>query len=212
MKIKIKGGGRGRPLTIDTERLLTQLNKNLSKAKQTLTEIRKTTSGYRGVEILGTGGELPEWLEEGYALLDMAQRGTKLSYQAAKELRQSVQAVEQLASKRKETQEKALSEYFQREFYEMIDYGMKNQSTFTKQQLREMEKIFRNMIPRQQQQFMLSRGYQDIKTLSKKYRNIKKWADRETGKNLSYAEADAYLLKRRMQDGLSTEFIENLDF
>lgn len=210
MKIQVKSGGRGRPLTIDTEKLLATVNSNLGKAKQTLSQIRKSTSGYRGVEILGSNVELPEWLEETYTLIDMAQRGTRLSYQLAKNLCAGVRAVERLAGSR--TKKTALSEYFAKEFYEMIDYGMKNQSQFTKEQLRSMERIFRQMSPKQQQEFMLSKGYQDIKTLSKKYRNIKTWAEKSSGRSLTYAEADAYLLKRRMQDGLSTEFIDELEF
>lgn len=210
MKIQVKSGGRGRPLTIDTEKLLATVNSNLGKAKQTLSQIRKSTSGYRGVEILGSNVELPEWLEETYTLIDMAQRGTRLSYQLAKNLRAGVRAVERLAGSR--TKETALSEYFAKEFYEMIDYGMKNQSQFTKEQLRSMERTFRRMSPKQQQEFALSKGYQDIKTLSKKYRNIKTWAEKSSGRSLTYAEADAYLLKRRMQDRLSTEFIDELEF
>ena len=210
MKITVKSGGRGRPLVVDTTNLLSQLNKSLSGAKQTLSKIRKSTSGYRGVEILGTHTQLPDWLEETFQLLDMAKEGMKISYEQAKFLKSGIETTKQLASSRIATQNKALSKYFEQEFYSMIDNAMENQSSFTKEQFRSMERAFRQMTPQAKQEFMLSKAYQDIETLSKKYKKIKAWADKQTGKSLTYAEADAYLIKRRMQDGLSVDFMDKI--
>lgn len=207
MKITIKSGQRGRPLTIDTENLLRTVNKNLTEAKRTLSQIRKTTSGYRGVEILGSETQLPDWLEKTFSLIDMAKSGITIDYATAKELKAGVETVKQLAG-RNISKEKALSSYFEKDFLKMIDEAMFMRSGFTKEQFRQMERIFQKMTPAQKQSFMLSQGYQDIKTLSQKYEKIKAWAEKNNdGKKMTYYESDAYLLRRRMEDGLSTDFI-----
>lgn len=207
-KITVKQQGRGRPLTIDTNLLNQELVKALPKAKSTLAKIRKTTSGYRGSSILGTQQTLPDWLEMTYKILDRAESGQRLSIEQAKMLRQGVRTTQKLASQKAISRQSALSEYFSKQFYQDIDQAMKMQSEFTKKQFRKIEKSYKTLTPRQQQKFMLSKGYQDYRTLSRSYRRIKAWAESNTGRTLTYAESDAYLLRRRMQDHLSTDFME----
>lgn len=46
-KFTIRTGRRGRPLTLDTEKLTTQFMKSFTAAKSTLAQIRRKTSGVR---------------------------------------------------------------------------------------------------------------------------------------------------------------------
>ena len=199
-----KTGRRGRPLKIDTEKLESNFLKALPRAKQTLEGIRQRTSGMRGSEILGTRTSLPNSLELTLNIIDKAKRGQELTYSQARLLKSGVKEAENLASRVRKSRESAIGERLARDYVDNLKNITK---TATPQVVKRLNKIINaveSLTKKEKQELLLSRAYQDPRTTGgKNYAKVKAWAKRETGKQkMTMGEAWAYLLEKRIEDGL----------
>ena len=106
--IKYSKTGRGRPATLDTDVIYSQIESNLNKALSRLSEFRKSSKGYRGESIYGTSTSLPDWISETFDLLDANERGRKLSIKEIETIKQTAKSLRELTSKQKRVYERAL--------------------------------------------------------------------------------------------------------
>lgn len=196
-----KSGKRGRPLEIDIDKTLDTFWDLTPIADLRLREFRQKTKGIRGERLLGSQTSLPDWLDESIDLLREAQAGRKLSYNEARQIKQNLESVKQLASKQARVYERALSEQLTMSYYdELTQYEKQTKSKFTKKQVGEIKTKFEKLSKREQQQLLTSKKYQSPKATGR-YKRVRKWAERDSGrKSLTYDEAWAYLLNKRLEE------------
>lgn len=208
--VTIKSAGRGRPLSIDPDKLLAEMYRNLPAAKNRLSQLRRETSGEQREFLLGSETALPSGVDAMLDVLEALKDGAQISKQTALSVKRAAKMVTQLASKQRRVYGRALSVSLQ-EAYEMdIDYLMNRgvTSNVTNKYLGKLKNIVNTMTPQQRQSFLLSKGYQSPKTATAEYRRVIKWAKNDyMEKNgaiyeFTQAEAWAYLLYRRAEDAL----------
>lgn len=202
-KFTVKGGGRGRPLTIDTEKLFTQLEAAYKPAMRNLAQIRKGSSGVRDAALLGTQTSVPEWWQTTIALAEQAQGGA-LSYEAAKYVKENIRAIQRLASRQERSRAQALSDILYKDYLRDLEYQMRGANKESRKWYEATKRTIERLSKRERQEFFTSKSYESPKAFSsKKYEKIRAWAKKNTGKaTMSYSEAYAYLLYRRASDGL----------
>lgn len=203
-KFTVKGGGRGRPLTIDTEKALAELSLYQTKALSTLSKLRKQSSGVREASLLGTETSAPSWLKSTVAWIEAADKGVNLSYESAKQVRQQLVALNRLASKQERARSVALSDILYKDYVRKLEYQMRRASDFEYEQLEKLKSKVERLTKKGKQEFFFSKHYEDPTTFaSMEYEKIKAWAEKNnSGRKMSYKEAYAYLLYRRASDGL----------
>lgn len=208
--ITIKSVGRGRPLSIDPDKLLAEMYRKLPAAKARLSQLRRETSGEQRELLLGSETALPSSVDAALDVLEALKEGTQISKQTALSVKNAAKMVAQLASKQRRVYGRALSISLQ-EAYEMdIDYLMNRgvTSNVTNKYLGKLKNIVNTMTPQQRQSFLLSKGYQSPKTATGEYKKIIEWSKNDylerTGVMYEFtqAEAWAYLLYRRAEDAL----------
>lgn len=200
--IKYRIHTRGRPRTLDTDELYEKIEDLFYKAEPRLAQIRKETKGYRGEALLGSSTTAPNWVSESLDLLLASSMDRALSKSEIKEILQTKKSLQELASPQARVYERALSEQFTSQYLSDIEKGLKDShSRFKEQQINSIREMLEKMSPRERQQFIQSKYYQDPKTQTKRYRRVKKWAESSSGKrNITYEESYAYLNKRRLEE------------
>ena len=208
MIIKIKSGVRGRPITIDTAKVLKQFETQLPRAKARLQQIRQETSGTRSEAILGSETMLPKNIRATIDVLNILQTNQNIDYATASELKRNLRTVSQLASKQERVYGRALADALFKKYEEDIKYASKYASQATKQIYKQMLTNVKNLTPTGKQRFFTSRGYQDVKTNRKDYQHTIAWAKEhfrtETGieQEMTAEEAMAYVMLQRQKEGL----------
>lgn len=200
--IKYRIYTKGRPRTLDTDELYEQIEDLFYKAEPRLTQIRKETKGYRGEALLGSSTTAPNWVSESLDLLLASSMGRTLSKSEIKEILQTKKSLQELASPQARVYERALSEQLTSQYLSDIEKGLQDShSRFKEQQINSIRETLEKISPRERQQFIQSKYYQDPKTQTKRYRRVKRWAESSSGKrNISYEESYAYLNKRRLEE------------
>lgn len=209
--IKVSSGGRGRPLELDVDKALKQFMTQLPQAKARLSEIRRTTSGERSEAILGSETTLPKSFKASADVLDALMLGQKIDYATAKELKENLRSVEQLASRQERVYGRALAKTLQKQYESELDYQSKYASPQVKKIYQQMKQNTQKLTQQQQQAFYTSKGYQSVKSFNQRYKKLKEWAEadykKRTGqyKSMTYQEAEAYVLMRRQEDELRSK-------
>lgn len=200
-----KSGKRGRPLELDINKVYSEFWDLTPLADIRLRKFRQETKGIRGEAILGSQTSLPDWLDESINLLEEARTGRELSYAEAKQIKLNLESMKELASKQKRVYERALQQQLTASYFdELTKYAMTAKSDFTKTQIQEIRGRIQALPKRKQQELMFSKYYQSPKTTRGRYKRVKDWAEADSGKkNMTYEEAWAYLLNRRLEEGLA---------
>lgn len=199
-----KSGKRGRPLELDINKTWAEFYDLTPLADLRLRQLRQQSKGIRGEALLGSQTSLPDWIEESLDLLEEAQSGRDLSYKEAKQIKQNLESVKELTSNQRRVYERAINEQLTASYIdELTKYSESSQSDFAKKTISELKNTFSKLSKRSQQNILLSKYYQSPKATRGRYRKVKAWSERVSGrKNMTYDEAWAYLLKRRIEDGL----------
>ena len=196
--IKIRTGKRGRPLELNTETYIDTIESLYIQASPKLEQLRKASKGYRGEEILGSGQSAPDWVAESLDVLYASEMGRIPSVKELRDIRGTIRSLKQLQSTRVGVSARALSErvssYYLRELEKLGQDG----TTFTRKQIEDVKSMFGQMTPKQINELLFSKGYQDPKTTGR-YKRIKNWASKKTGRNLSYQESWIYTLTQRLK-------------
>lgn len=201
-RINIYSGRRGRPLTIDPDDLLNRLiSKDLPKMNERLAKFRRESAGVRDAEILGTETQLPGWAQATIDALADLQEGAKLSYEAVKQIKKDVKTIEQLGSRQQRVYGRALEPLLSADYEQALDRQSKNANNYIRQRNIQSKRKLHQMTPRERQGFYFSKYYQDPRTTTGTYENIKSWARERSGqRNLSMSESWAYLREQRLND------------
>lgn len=203
-KLIFRTGKRGRPMELDTERVLDAFYNYLPRAKQSLAEFRAQSAGFSNPELLGTKTSLPEWLETSIDALERF-AADKITAEMAREIKKDLAITKKLASKIERVSTTALEETITEQYYKSLDAAAKYQSKFAQTKYMDIKKQIYEMTPKQRIQFYKSKGYQDVGSFRDlRYKRIKSWAEESTGQKLTYKESYAYLIARRMEDGMDT--------
>ena len=208
-KVTVKSGGRGRPLTLDIDTAYDEIISLLPKASARLKALRKSSAGMRSEAIFGTQTSVPDWVEQSLDILDTAQAfDMPLTYKDVKDIKTTITTLKQLGSKQAKVYERALSEQLTQEYLDELEQFEQTSTSFAKQQIKELKQNFMKLSKRGKQKFLTSKAYQSPKSKGR-YKRVKDYAQAETGKsNMTYQDAWAYLYKRRAEDGLTVEYIE----
>lgn len=204
-KYYARSGKRGRPLSIDPEKELNKLIfENIPKAKERLAEIKKQSSGIREERLIGGANVLPEYIESSIDVLQDLREGENIEYETLKELKSNLRTVERLASKQERVFGSALEKQFTEDYIKSLDYFSRAGSDFVKKSNERVKNMLQTLTPKERQKAFLSRGYQDVATMSSQSdRRVQAWARKETGnQELTVDEAWAYLRERRWADAL----------
>lgn len=202
--IKIRTGKRGRPLELNTETYIDTIESLYSQASPKLAQLRKTSTGYRGEEILGSSTSKPDWVAESIDILMASELGRTPSVKELRDIRGTIRSLKQLKSPRAGVSARALSErvgeYYLRELERLGQDG----TTFEQKQISQIKEMLNDLTPKQKQDVLFSSGYQDPRTSAKAQstKRVMKWARRKTHRPLTESESWLYLLKRRLQDNL----------
>ena len=222
--ITIKSGRRGRPLSIDPNKMLKELTKLKTAAKMRLQELRENTEGMRGYNVLGAEKKLPDYFAATINTLEtVAEDNTiSLTYETAKSIHKYSKVIKELASPQRRVYGRALGNILQETYERSIDTIINSGtvSQRTADTLTRMKETTKKMTSMQKQSFFLSRKYEDPLTifyeswqnnsptlLANKERHIA-WAKKDyaekhgTTIEFSHEEAFAYILQRRLEDGL----------
>lgn len=222
--LTIKSGGRGRPLSIDPNKMLQEMTKLKTAAKMRLQELRESTEGMRGYNVLGAEKKLPDYFAATINTLETVaeDNAISLTYETAKSIRKYSKVIKELASPQRRVYGRALGNILQ-ETYEKSINTVINSGTVSERTARilnQMKERTKKLSPMQKQSFFLSRKYEDPLTvfyeswqngsptlLASKERHIA-WAENDysekhgTTIKFSHEEAFAYILQRRLEDGL----------
>lgn len=203
-KLTFRTGKRGRPMELDTDKVLDAFYNYLPRAKESLADFRAESSGYASPELLGTKTSLPEWLETSIDALERFS-ADKITLEMAKEIKRDLNITKRLASKVERVSTTALEKTITEQYLKSLETASISQSKFARSQYSEIKKNIEQMTPQQRMQFYKSKGYQDVGSFRElRYKRIKSWAESSTGQTLTYKESYAYLIARRMQDDLDT--------
>lgn len=203
-KLIFRTGKRGRPMELDTDKVLDAFYNYLPRAKESLADFRAESSGYASPELLGTKTSLPEWLETSIDALERFS-ADKITLEMAKEIKRDLNITKRLASKVERVSTTALEKTITEQYLKSLETASISQSKFARSQYSEIKKNIEQMTPQQRMQFYKSKGYQDVGSFRDlRYDRIKSWAESSTGQRLTYKESYAYLIARRMQDDLDT--------
>lgn len=193
---------KGRPLTLDTTAAIEEIFRRLPTARETLSEFRKTTSGVRDEELLGTETSLPEWLDA--SIMALTQFEDKINLQSARDIKKSLRTLRKLSSRKMTSRETALEPIITNEYLESLKQAEKTSSGATRW-YEKLRKYITSATKKQRIAFYKSRAYQDVGSFrNRRYKRIKAWAEESTGRKLSYKQSYAYLVARRLEDGLDT--------
>lgn len=201
----VSSGRKGRPVKIDTDLFLIQLEKTIPKAMKRLAEFRGTTKGYRGEKLLGSSTSLPDWVLEAEDLLFLAEQGRELSYQEAKTIRSAIGSLKGLASKQERAYSHALSQKLTESYLEQLDVFAKGKSEFIKKQADLIKDTINKMTTSQKQAFIMSKYYEEPNSWDR-YKKVIAWAELDYYKQtnekitMSMDEAWAYVYARRLED------------
>lgn len=211
-KITVKSGGRGRPLSIDIDKAYDEIMRLIPKASTRLKSLRKSSTGMRSEAIFGTQTTVPEWVEQTLDVIETNQAfDMPLTYKEAKDIKTTIKALKELGSKQARVYEKALADQLTQEYLDELEQFEKTSTTFAKKQIQELKQNFMKLSKRGKQKFLTSKAYQSPKAKGR-YEKVKKWAEADTNRRMTYQDAWAYLYKRRAEDGLSTEWIKDEGF
>ena len=194
---------RGRPLTLDTEAVTEEIFARLPRARQTLREFRQTTSGVRDEEIIGTETSLPEWLD--VSIMALTQFEDKITLTSARDIKKTLDIVRKLSSARASTREIALESKLTSEYLSGLEQVSKQSINGASKYYQKLEKYIKSASKKERVAYFKSRSYQDVGSFrDRRYKRIKAWAQSSTGRSMSYKESYAYLVVRRLEDGLET--------
>lgn len=194
---------RGRPLTLDTEAVTKEIFARLPRARETLREFRRTTSGVRDQELVGTETSLPEWLDA--SIMALTQFEDRISLQSARDIKQTLEIVRKLSSPRGLSRETALEGKITEEYLQELEYAGRTADTGAKKYYRQLERQIKAMSKQQRVAYYKSRQYQSVGSFrERRYKRIKAWAQDSNGRSMSYKESYAYLVARRLEEGLET--------
>lgn len=194
---------KGRPLTLDTEAVTEEIFARLPKARETLREFRRTTSGVRDQELVGTETSLPEWLDA--SIMALTQFEDRISLQSARDIKQTLEIVRKLSSPRGLSRETALEGKITEEYLQGLEYAGRTADTGANKYYRQLERQIKAMSKQQRVAYYKSRQYQSVGSFrERRYQRIKAWAQDSTGRRMSYKESYAYLVARRLEEGLDT--------
>ena len=203
-KLIFRTGKRGRPMELDTEKVLDAFYNYLPRAKQSLAEFRAESSGINTEQLLGTNTSLPEWLDTSITALERFSLD-KITLEMAKEIKQDLLITKKLASRVERVSTTALEQTITEQYIKDLNAAINIGSKFSKSKYQEIKQQIEQMTPRQRMGFYKSKNYQEIGSFRDlEYKRIKSWAEASTGSKLTYKESYAYLIARRMQDGLDT--------
>lgn len=212
--MEIRSGKRGRPLKVDLEELIEQYEEAIPKSLGRLAQLRKSSKGIRDSAILGTQTSLPKWIEEGRDILEASKLGRIPTYKEIKDIRTSLRSMKQLQSKQERVFSRAISTQLKNEYERQLTEYASNKGKFYERSKEKILTEFRKLNPKQQQELLQSKYYQDPKTLSPSGTNIeaiKKWSKKELGlERISADKARAYLLERRLLDGIQDIYYRSI--
>lgn len=199
MIVKIKSGRKGRPLTLDTSELEKELYSDMVKATKRLEQFRKQTKGVRDERILGTSTTAPDFAYEAQTLL---QNAKDLTYLQARQLKENLKIIKELASTQKRVYERALAKQMQTQYLEQLERTTQNMNKPTKMRAERIKKAIKSLTEREQQKFFMSKSYQAPQKLGK-YKKITDWSRADSGNSeMSEDEAGIYLIQKRLERGL----------
>lgn len=199
MIVKIKSGRKGRPLTFDTSELEKELYSNMQKATKRLEQFRKETKGLRDERILGTSTTAPDFAYETQALI---QNAKELTYLQAKQLKENLKTIKELASTQKRVYERALSEQMQEQYFQQLERVTKNMNKASKMRAEQIKSDIQKLTKQQRQKFFMSKSYQAPQKLGK-YKKVTDWSRADSGNSfMSEDEAGIYLIQKRLERGL----------
>ena len=199
--IKYRIHSRGRPRTIDTDVLYEQIEDLFYKAEPRLAKLRRETKGYRGEALLGTSTTAPNWVSESLDILMASDAGREPSKQEIQEILRTRKSLKELSSPQARVYERAISEQLTEQYISDLKKGLDGSSRFKEQQINKIVETLNKMSPRERQQYIQSRYYQDPRTQQKRYKRVRNWAKANSGrKNITYEESWAYVQRRRAQD------------
>lgn len=208
--IKYRIHSRGRPRQIDTDALYEQIEDLFYKAEPRLAKFRKETKGYRGEALLGTSTTAPDWVSESLDILLASDGGRPISKTEIQEILQTRKSLRELSSPQARVYERALSEQLTTLYIKDVQKGMQKEHTlFREQQIQTIKDTLSRMSPRERQEYIVSKYYQDPRTQYKNYKRVLDWTqydmekegfDKELYSNVTFDEAWAYVNKRRLED------------
>ena len=203
--IKIRTGGRGRPTTIDTEYYRETIYNLYEKASPRLEQIRKSSTGYRGEEILGSEQSYPDWVTKSLDVISDYEMGgvLKPSKQDLADVKATIKSLQQLSSPRVGVSARALSQRINEYYLGELGRWERDASSFTKKRIGKIKERLQDLSPKQITQLMLSKAYQDPKTAEQRYERVKKWSESKTKRKLTYQEAWIYLLSDKLEKGIN---------
>lgn len=204
-KLVFRTGKRGRPMELDTNKVLSAFYEHIPSAQKSLSKFRKESSGINTPELLGTTTSLPEWLESSLDALEMFDPA-KITIDMAKSIKEDLQIIKRLASKRASVSSTALEKTITKQYLESLDTAIDiSTSKFSKERYQQIKKMLSESTPAQRMKFYKSKQYQDVGSFrNQRYKRIKQWAEANVGYSLTYKESYAYLIERRALDGMDT--------
>lgn len=205
---KYRVSSRGRPRELNIEKTLSDLYEATSKAVPVLSDIRRSTKGYRSDAVLGTSTTAPAWVEQAEDLLRGAQYGRDLSVQEIKSIQSTIKDLSQLGSRYQAVRERAsLSERIQNEYFEALDeFSSYAKSGTTRSNVEDIKQAIRDLSPQQKAEFFQSQYYQRPEKY-KKYKRVLDWAQADSGNNeMTMQEAWSYTFLDRIKKGIDVNF------
>lgn len=200
--IKIRTGKRGRPAALDTKLYIEAIEDLYRGAAPRLAQIRQSSKGYRGEELLGSATSVPDWVAESVDILYSAEYGREPTPAEFKSIKSTLRSLKQLASPRRKVAERGLGEkiedYFLNQFEKLSQIGTR----VAKRKFNTIKQKLQSMTAAEKTELLTSKAFQDPKAVGR-YKRVRAWANKQTGKNLSYADAWAYALADRISKGLN---------
>ena len=203
--VKYRLSSRGRPRELDTDLIYKSIRENMKDANKRLLAIEKMSKGVRGEKYFGSATSLPDWIDEAIDILNSSEYGRDISPSEAEQIRLAERSVRQLASKQERVYSKAISDIITEGAYSELREISKSNSKFTQKYINAIKSQLNKLTKSQRQTLLTSKAWQEPKTAKGRYKNVKNWAQKETGKTLTYDEAWAYTLYRRTIEGLPND-------
>ena len=123
----------------------------------------------------------------------------------SRDSKQARNVVRKLSSQRVSTREITLEAKLTSEYLKGLESATKQSDTGAGKYYKKLEKYIKKASKKERVEYYKSRSYQDVGSFrNRRYKRIKAWAEDSTGRQMSYKESYAYLVARRLEDGLET--------
>lgn len=195
IKYRVKGV-RGRLREFDPSLTYKNIMQNINKAQQNLLKIVEKSSGVRGEKYFGSETSLPDWVSETLDVLELAD----VRQPSISEIKQAImleKGIKQLASRYQAVQSRGLTPVLEAGYLQELE-GLDGDDRFINAQRLMIEQKLAGLTQVQKQVFFTSKFYQEVKTAKGNYERILKWAEADSGENLTIDEAWAYMLNNKL--------------